>query len=129
MEVSIMRVKKKLKLLSYVYVEKLQYLIFGFGQTYFLVHFTMFGPTNKINFTFGGKAFCVSVCNIKLDVAKMACNIKKPKTTMTPALKFTHDDECHLCLKSYCTSIHDDPHIKSLSIMEIFCPHFLTTSL
>ncbi len=48
---------------------------------------------------------------------------------MTLALGFTHDDECHLCLRNYCTYIHDDPHIKSLFIMEIFCPHFLTTSL
>ncbi len=30
--------------------------------------------------------------------------------------------------KIYCTYIHDDPHIKSLSIMEVFCSHFLTTS-
>ncbi len=61
----------------------------------------MFGPNSKINFTFGGKAFCVNVCSTKLDVAKMACNIKKPKTTMIPALGFTHDGERHLCLKKY----------------------------
>ncbi len=95
-----MRVKKKLNLLSYVYVENLPYLIFGFRQAYFLVHFTMFGPNSKINFTFGGKAFCVNVSSTKLDVAKMACNIKKLKTTMTLALGFTHDGKCHLCLKS-----------------------------
>jgi len=116
-----------LNLFSYVYVEKLPYLIFGFGQTYFLVHFTMFGPDSKINFTFGGKAFCVNVCSTKLNVVKMTCNIKKPKITMTPTFGFTHDGEHHLCLKNYCTYIHDDPHIKSLSIMEIFCPHFLTS--
>ncbi len=38
---------KKLNLLSYVYFEKLPYWKFGFGQTNFLVHFTMLGP--KIN--------------------------------------------------------------------------------
>ncbi len=75
----------------------------------------MFGPNSKINFTFGGNPFCVNVCSTKLDVAKMACNIKKPKTIMTLALGFTHDGECHLCLKNYCIYIHDDPHIKSLS--------------
>ncbi len=36
--------KKNLNLLPYVYVEKLPYLKFGFGLTYFLVHFTMLGP-------------------------------------------------------------------------------------
>jgi hypothetical protein len=33
------------KLLSYVYVEKLPYLKCGFEQMYFLVHFTMLGPS------------------------------------------------------------------------------------
>jgi hypothetical protein len=47
MEASIMKIKKKLNLLCYVYFEKLPYLKFGFGPTYFLVHFTMLGP--KIN--------------------------------------------------------------------------------
>jgi len=61
MGISIMTVKKKLNLLSYVYGEKLPYLMFAFGQLYVLVHFTMFGPNSKINFTFGGKAFYVSL--------------------------------------------------------------------
>jgi len=36
--------KKNFNLLSYVYVEKLPCLNFGFRWTYFLVHFTMLGP-------------------------------------------------------------------------------------
>jgi hypothetical protein len=40
MEVSIMKLLKALNLFSYVYVEKLPYLKFGFGRMYFLVHFT-----------------------------------------------------------------------------------------
>jgi hypothetical protein len=44
MEASIMGLFKKLNLFSYIYVENFPYLKFGFEQTYFLVHFTMFGP-------------------------------------------------------------------------------------
>ncbi len=36
--------KIKLNIFSYVYVEKLSYLKFEFGQMYFLIHFTMHGP-------------------------------------------------------------------------------------
>ncbi len=36
-----------MNLLSYVYVEKLPSLKFGFRQMYFLVHFTMLGPKCK----------------------------------------------------------------------------------
>jgi len=42
MEASIKRFFKKIE--PYVYIEKLPYLKFGFGRTYFLVHFTMHGP-------------------------------------------------------------------------------------
>jgi hypothetical protein len=52
MKASIMRLYKKLNLLSYVYVEKLSHLKFGFKQIYILVHFTMLGPTCK-NFLVG----------------------------------------------------------------------------
>jgi hypothetical protein len=45
-----MNLKKKLNLLSYVYVENVSYLKFGFGWTYFLVHFTMFGLGRESNF-------------------------------------------------------------------------------
>jgi len=44
MGVSIIRLSKKLNLVSYFYVEKRLYLKFRFGLMYFLVHFTMLGP-------------------------------------------------------------------------------------
>jgi hypothetical protein len=49
MEASIMKLKNKLNLFSYVYVEKLPYLNFGFRWKYFLVHFTMLGPKKGNN--------------------------------------------------------------------------------
>jgi hypothetical protein len=44
MGASIIKLKKNLNLVSYVYVEKLLYLKFRFGLMYVLVHFTMLGP-------------------------------------------------------------------------------------
>jgi hypothetical protein len=42
----IMRLLKKLNLFSYIYVENSSCLS-GFGQTYFLVHFTMLRPIRQ----------------------------------------------------------------------------------